>query len=210
MPLATTEQNNIEENNLNPRKKSRLIRTVQAHFYPDLIVSSPEVIDYERLKSMGFQVILLDVDNTLVLHGSHEGDAFARAIVTKVEQAGLIPVIASNAREHRARSFADSLGVEFISQAKKPGIEAICQDLTKRSCAYHNALMVGDQLLTDVWAARKAKIPVILTEKRSPHEIITVKMKRVIERLIRLLGGKDDWEMLKVIDYDVLMRRPRS
>lgn len=207
--MTTRKQQRSDTKNEINAKHSRLARQIRQKFYPDLIVPSPRSIPYDRLASMGFRIVLLDVDNTLVTHGSHEGDDFAKEIVLRVQKAGLIPVIASNAREHRARSFANSLGIDFIAQAKKPGIDAICLELTARSCERHNALMVGDQLLTDVWAARKANIPVILTQKRAEHEIITVKMKRVIERLLRFLGGKSEWEALKLKNTDDIKRSLR-
>lgn len=171
-------------------------RWIRARFFPDLIVPSPEVIDYRTLAAKGFRLVLLDIDNTLVCHGEHLGDDFARRVVGQVQEAGLLPIIASNAREERARSFADSLGLDFIANARKPAMEPICMELEGRQCLPKEAIMVGDQLLTDVWSARRAGMPVILTLRRDPAEMITVRLKRPIERILIRLGGKSHWQGL--------------
>lgn len=177
-----------------------LQRWIRARFFPDLIVPSPDVIDYTLLADRGFRLVFLDIDNTLVCHGSRRGDAFARRIVEDIHEAGLIPIIASNAREARARSFADSLDLEFIANAKKPAMEALCQDLSHRQCQPDHALMLGDQLLTDVWSARRAGMAVILTQRRDRREIVTVRFKRLIEWLLIRLGGKAYWDSLFLQD----------
>ncbi|HNZ63241.1 MAG TPA: HAD hydrolase-like protein [Bacillota bacterium] len=178
---------------------------VRTRFFPDMRVPSPDVIDFREIADRGFRVVLLDIDNTLAVHGSRTGDTFARGIVTRIEKAGLVPVIVSNARAGRARAYARSLGVSsFIPDAGKPGIEPICRHLRELGCSPDNALMIGDQLLTDVWSARRAGIPVILTDKRSSKELITVRVKRPIETLLRLIGGCSEWKILGEKGYDCL------
>ncbi|MGI6508441.1 MAG: YqeG family HAD IIIA-type phosphatase [Saccharofermentanales bacterium] len=193
---------NLRQNKI---KKNRGIAAwIRARFFPDRIVSSPEEIDFDALAMRGFRIVLLDIDNTLAFHGSETGDDFAKTIVDRVSAAGLCPVIVSNARLERAQTYADSLGISFIAHARKPGIENICRDLEHRECPCENALMVGDQLITDVWFARRAGIPVILTERRSPHELITVRVKRPLESLLIILGGRSHWNDLKGVSDDRL------
>ncbi len=188
-----------EKSNRQTKASTRtpLSRWVRDRFFPDLIVSSPDRLAYGKLAAEGFRLVLLDIDNTLVCHGSHLADAFARSVVEKIEEAGLTPIITSNARRQRAETFANSLGLGFIPEAKKPGIEAICRELDSYDCRMDQALMVGDQLLTDIWSARRAGLPVVLTDKRAPREIITVRFKRLIEGLLIRLGGRGHWEALR-------------
>lgn len=186
------------------RQGSTSDHSVRARFFPDMIVSSPLAIDYQKLAQAGFRLALLDIDNTLVCHGSFLCDQEAAETVARVKEAGLTPVIASNAPEQRARTFADSLGIDFIANAKKPGVEAICRELSGRGCDPGETVMIGDQLLTDVWSARKAGIPVILTDRRSKREIFTVRLKRPIEWILIRLGGKARWRALRE-DYSRLI-----
>jgi hypothetical protein len=44
--------------------------------------------------------------------------------------------------------------------------------------------MIGDQLLTDIWAARRAGVKSILVEPRSAQESGHIRIKRLIERII--------------------------
>ncbi len=192
-------------NHRNQIKKSHSISEwIRNRFFPDMIVSSPDTIDFEELQRRGFRVVLLDIDNTIALHGSKTGDSFAKNIVDRIHDAGLEPIIVSNAKIERARTFADSLGISFIAHARKPSIDAICRELQCRSCPCCDALMVGDQLLTDVWSAKRAGIPIIFTHKRSSKELITVRLKRPIEWLLIVLGGRSRWNALKGNDYDRL------
>ncbi len=174
-----------------------LSRWVRSRFFPDLIVASPGQLDYRKLAEEGFRLVLLDIDNTLALHGSRTADDFARSVVERIEGAGLVPVITSNARRQRAETYAGSLGLGFIPEAGKPGIGAICRELSERDCRPDQALMIGDQLLTDIWSARRAGLPVILTDKRARSEIVTVRFKRLIEWLLIRLGGKASWKSLR-------------
>lgn len=188
------------------RKGLTLSRRIRARFFPDLIVSSPLAIDYKQLAAQGFRIALVDIDNTLALHGSHVCDLEAAAIIRKIREAGLIPVVASNAPVERARAYADSLQVDFIAKAKKPAPQAICLDLDKRSCRPQDAIMIGDQLLTDVWSARRAGIPVILTEKRSKEELVTIRLKRILEWMLIRCGGRTHWQALQG-DYSRLTEK---
>ena len=179
-------------------KKNRgLSEWIRARFFPDRIVSTPAVIDFEALATQGFRIVLVDIDNTIALHGSTTADTFAKKVIERIKSADLCPVIVSNAGIERARSYADSLGISFIAHARKPGIDSICRDLAQRGCPRENALVIGDQLLTDVWSARRAGIPVVLTAKRSPKELFTVRIKRLLESILIKLGGRSHWDDLK-------------
>ncbi|HPX92943.1 MAG TPA: HAD hydrolase-like protein [Bacillota bacterium] len=189
--------NKSKEKEQSPERGLTLSCRIRSLFFPDLIVGSPLAIDFARLVSWGFRLALVDIDNTLVRHGSQAGDDHAVRVIRRMQDAGLTPVVASNAPRKRARAFADSLGIEFIAKAKKPQIEAICLALEERACLPQHTIMIGDQLLTDVWSARKAGIPVILTDRRSRQEIITVRLKRPLEWLLIRLGGKTRWHALR-------------
>ncbi len=200
--MMTDEQAGIQDKT-NRREGLTLSRRIRSSFFPDLIVASPLDIDYGKLASRGFRVALVDIDNTLACHGSHVCDLEATAIIQKIREAGLVPVVASNAPAQRARTYAGSLQVDFIASAKKPRTGAICRELENRSCRPERALMIGDQLLTDVWSARRAGIPVILTDKRSNKEIFTVRLKRLLEWILIRCGGMGHWRALRD-NYSVL------
>lgn len=172
-------------------------RRIRSRFFPDLIVASPARIDYPLLVSRGYQVALVDIDNTLACHGSRVCDQEAENIIACIQEAGLTPLVASNAPAERARTFADSLGVSFIAKAGKPKTREILRALDQKGYDACRTLMIGDQLLTDAWSARRAGIAAILTDRRSPKEIWTVRLKRPLEWILIRLGGKAFWQSLR-------------
>lgn len=182
-------------------------RWFQKHFFPDWIVPSLEALDFERLAAEGYKIAYLDIDNTLVFHGAHVGDDFARQTIQRVADAGILPVIASNAREPRARSFAASLDIPYVAEARKPSTKALLADLKERGIAPVDALMLGDQLLTDVWSGKRCGMAVVLTERRGKREICTVRLKRGIEWLIIRLGGLGHWKRRYETDASTLRAR---
>jgi predicted HAD superfamily phosphohydrolase YqeG len=68
-----------------------LIHFLSEKLKPDRIYRSIEQIDFRNLKAQGIDLVLLDIDNTLVHHGSHHPDAYARKAVETIQNAGLVP-----------------------------------------------------------------------------------------------------------------------
>ena len=66
---------------------------VRKSFFPDKTVEAVIDIDFEALKRQGFRVILLDIDNTLVPHGTHSADESALKIRDTLDNIGLAPVV---------------------------------------------------------------------------------------------------------------------
>lgn len=166
-------------------------------FFPDRVIDSVSDLDRSALIHSGIRVMLLDIDNTLARHGSRTADSFAKSVCEEIASDGIIPCICSNAKNERAQAYADSLGLRCIARAKKPSPDAILDFLKANNLQKDEVLMVGDQLITDVCAARRAGIPVVLVRPIDKKEIITVRLKRPLEKLLILLGGKDHFTSLE-------------
>ena len=150
-------------------------------FKPDRIYQSIALIDFNLLFAEGKRVVLLDIDNTLVRHGSHRADEFAISMVDRIRAAGLTPFLVSNAKPSRARQFADSLGVAFVGLAGKPSPRGLLKACAQLGYATGQAVMIGDQLFTDIAAARRAKVTAILVLPLDRHEAWNVAIKRIPE-----------------------------
>lgn len=177
---------------------------VRKSFFPDKTVEAVIDIDFEALKRQGFRVILLDIDNTLVPHGTHSADESALKIRDTLDNIGMAPVVCSNAKSERLFSFSGSLDVECIKDAKKPAPHAINDFMQRNDIKADEIIMIGDQLITDVLAARRAGIPVILCEPISKKEVFYVRLKRPLERLLVWIGGKDIFNALREVKIDSL------
>lgn len=157
---------------------------LRKNFLPDMISEGVDIIDYDKLKNNGIRLLLLDIDNTLAVHGSHSADAYAQAAIKKMKTSDLDVFILSNAKRHRAASYADTLGVEAEGMAYKPSPKLLLKVCSQKGIMPENACMIGDQLLTDIWAARRAGVMSILVKPRSEQEDIHIRFKRKIELII--------------------------
>lgn len=150
-------------------------------FRPDRIYQSIDQIDFEALATEGKKLIMLDIDNTLVRHGSRQANDFAKMIVERIQKAGLIPYIVSNAQMSRARLFANSLLVQFSGLSGKPSTRGLVKGMEQYQCSPEQSVMIGDQLFTDILAAHRAGVLKVLVLPLDRKEVWNVAIKRVFE-----------------------------
>lgn len=165
------------------------------HLKPDDRARDLLHVDYRQLFDRGIRLILLDIDNTLVRHGARRADEFAVEAVSRMQKAGFQIMIISNARQDRAGAFARTLNLPYIGMANKPSIKALREACRITGVGPQVACMIGDQLLTDIWAGRRAGVLTILVEPRFRQEAWNVRLKRPLENnLIRKItdhGGHE-------------------
>lgn len=154
-------------------------------FSPDYEIEDLRCVDWSQFKKEGLQLILVDIDNTLARHGSREPDNYARCVVGDIQHAGLDVTVLSNAAGDRAPEFARHLNVEGLGNVMKPSADKINMLLARHGLQPNQAMLVGDQLLTDVWAAKNAGIYSLKVRPRFKKELWTVRLKRYLEVLIR-------------------------
>ena len=111
----------------------------------------------------GISLLLIDLDNTLDSYRLFIPTARAVNIIKAIKETGVTPVIVSNNREKRVKGYADIAGVECIYSAHKPFSRRLRKFLKEKGVENEKVMLVGDQLMTDVLAARGAHIRVLLT-----------------------------------------------
>jgi len=141
-------------------------------------------VPFEDLHAAGYRLIMLDIDNTLVPHGSDQPDARACGSVARIAAAGLSCIVVSNAGSSRSRRFSDRLGVECLAYAGKPSPRGVLEACRRKQVDPSRAALIGDQLFTDMAAARRAGSAAIRVSPISPHEPPHVRLKRLFERLL--------------------------
>ena len=146
-------------------------------------------VNFHTLADQGYKLILLDIDNTLASHGASVADDYARQVILRVQEAGLACRIITNARWQRARQYAADLGVPLHARANKPSTRGIRKACLSTGIAPEQCVMIGDQLLTDVFAARRAGCLAILVRPRTTKEPQTIRIRRKWEK--KFLGRKD-------------------
>lgn len=161
-----------------------MLQIIDRLFKPDACFQDLLQIDFAAYASLGFKMVLLDIDNTLARHGSHQGDEFAREAVRRIYDAGMDCRIISNAAIRRAQQYAASLDLSFTAMANKPSPKALLEACRLSGIPASQAMMVGDQLLTDIAAARQAGCLAILVRPRYEQEAWNVRLKRLLEKTI--------------------------
>lgn len=155
-------------------------------FCPARAFESVTEIGLDGLKLRGKKLILLDVDNTIV-HWRQEN--FEPEVVAWIERAkaiGFQLAILSNTRHpERLNRIAETLGVPVIRGRFKPSTEMYRAALERFDCEPSEAIMVGDQLFTDVLGANRSGIEAIWVHQRSPRDFIGTKLSRLGERFMR-------------------------
>ncbi len=169
---------------------------------PDWYLEDLRKADWVLLGNRGIKLVLLDIDNTLVKHGAFEGDGYCLEVIASVKSAGLVPVILSNARGDRGAIFARNVKLPYVGNAKKPSTKALNGFLSVYGVSSQEAVMVGDQLFTDIWAGKRAKTWNLLVKKRDGREYISIKIKRIIEKLISSQKEYDKLENISLSGND--------
>ncbi len=130
-------------------------------FYPHEYARSVFGIDYDKLYKLGYRGLIFDVDNTLVHHGdlsTEEVDAFLLGLQSR--SFGI--VLLSDNETSRLESFTAKTHIPFIPDAGKPspmGYEAV---LAKLGLERSEAIVIGDQMFTDIRGANASGLASIL------------------------------------------------
>ncbi|MDR3108726.1 MAG: YqeG family HAD IIIA-type phosphatase [Planctomycetaceae bacterium] len=154
-------------------------------FKPHYYVESVTSLTRERLTAIGVNALLLDVDSTLKpYHANKISDEIA-CWINAQKMAGVCLCLVSNGHFLRIKPFAESIGIPFIAPAMKPlpfGCRRAIADLKLEP---KRTALVGDQIFTDVMAAKLAGIVSILVKPIQPEkEPFYARIKRPFERLV--------------------------
>lgn len=140
-------------------------------------------IDFFSLN--GIKNILLDLDNTLAGHDVLVADKRAKDYIKALIDFGYQVVIVSNNRGPRVASYAQSIGVDYRANMRKPLKNKFIRLLSEKKFDKHATILVGDQLLTDVFVANRVGIRSMLVEKLVDSDQWTTRFNRRLEAPIR-------------------------
>ena len=151
---------------------------------PDEFVNSIFDITPEYLKSKGIRGIITDLDNTLVEWDRPHSTEELVAWLKLHSDAGIKVIIASNNNEQRVKAFAEPIGLPYIFRAKKPLGKAYKNAMAQLNLKNSEVIMVGDQLLTDVFGAKRHKIYSFLVRPVAESDGFVTKFNRFVERRV--------------------------
>ena len=149
---------------------------------PDVIFDSVHDIDFDSLREKNIKGIIFDIDNTLVSYKTKKPTENISILLNKLKSEGFDICFVSNNSRERVDIFND--GFQFFSfpDAGKPSAKYIREALKAMKLDGCNVALVGDQLFTDVAAAKRSKIMAILVTPIEPVETAFFKFKRFMEK----------------------------
>ena len=107
-----------------------------------------------------------------------------KEILERLQGMGFAIMVVSNNKEPRVKSFADRLQIGYLHKANKPSPKGYQAAMVMMGSNEKNTLLIGDQIFTDVWGARKAGIYSILVGQIAAHEEIQIILKRKLEKIV--------------------------
>jgi len=165
-------------------------------FLPKLMVKSIYDIPLDDLYERGIRGIITDLDNTLV--GAKTPLATEELVtwLATVKEKGLKVVIVSNNDDSRVGKFAIPLDLPYIHAARKPTQRAFRQALTMLQLEPEKTLMIGDQMMTDVFGGNRMGLYTVLVAPIAPHEEgLGTKVNRQLEKIaIARLRKRGLWQ----------------
>ena len=138
----------------------------------------------EFLLSVGVRGIVLDIDNTLEPYENPTPTEQVLAWFESLAAAGIKAAFVSNNNAARVELFNKNLGFPAYSGAGKPFKKNVLRALSDMGVSADEAILMGDQVFTDVWAARNAGLRAILLPPIKDKRDILTRSKRVLERPI--------------------------
>ena len=156
------------------------------HFAPMQAVHALVDITPEELIAAGKKLVLVDVDNTLVEWRSEEIPETTVTWLEFMKRGGLQVCILSNTRNvNRLKGLSERLGIPYRLGKFKPSRAMYRMALEEFNTRPEEAIMIGDQLFTDILGANRSGIDAIWVKQMSPRDFVGTKISRFGERLIR-------------------------
>ncbi|PWG01028.1 YqeG family HAD IIIA-type phosphatase [Levilactobacillus bambusae] len=163
-------------------------------FKPTWMVPAIYDITPDQLNKHGIRAILTDLDNTLIAWNNPDGTPELRRWMYQMHDAGITIVVVSNNSAARVSRAVAPLGLPFVSRALKPGTSGIERARRKGHWSKNEVVMVGDQLITDVWAANRDGVRSILVKPILETDRWNTRFNRHFEKKLwrRLKTAHDD------------------
>ncbi|MBQ6703084.1 MAG: YqeG family HAD IIIA-type phosphatase [Clostridia bacterium] len=149
---------------------------------PDYDFDTYKGVTPEFMKSIGKTCILCDIDNTLVPYDEPLPTDDVLRWVESHRAAGIKIVLVSNNDKDRVEKFNEKINIPYMHKSGKPSKKTVKRALALLDEKKENAIMLGDQLLTDVITARLSGITAVWVPTIKKVETAFFRFKSAIEK----------------------------
>ncbi|HFI0447319.1 TPA: YqeG family HAD IIIA-type phosphatase [Streptococcus suis] len=152
------------------------------NYMPDFALEKAYDVTVDSLKKHGIKVVFVDLDNTLIAWNNPDGTPEMRQWLYDLRDAGIPVVVVSNNKYERVKRAVEKFGIEFEAFALKPFTFGINRALKRFHVQPHEVVMIGDQLMTDIRAAKRAGLKSVLVKPLIRTDSINTQINRWRER----------------------------
>ena len=149
---------------------------------PDYDFNTYKDVTPEFLKSIGKSCVLCDIDNTLVPYDVPNPTDDVITWAKNLLDNGIKIILVSNNEKERVELFNKPLGVPCMYKSGKPSKKTVRRAMSILEDEKQNAIMLGDQLLTDVITARLSGITAVWVPTIKKVETPFFRFKSAIEK----------------------------
>ena len=151
-------------------------------YKPTWMIEAIYQITPDQFKEQGIKAVFVDLDNTLIAWNNPDGTPEMRQWLHDLRDAGIPVVVVSNNKYERVKRAVEKFGIEFEAFALKPFTFGINRALKRFNVQPHEVVMIGDQLMTDIRAAKRVGLKSVLVKPLIRSDSINTQINRWRER----------------------------
>ena len=151
-------------------------------------------IDFKKLYNNGMRLVLTDLDNTLISYADNKPTQEIIDKFIEIEKIGFEIIVISNNVPSRVNTFLEGLKYKGLGNARKPLLIGLrkAMKLASKEYKHTETVIVGDQLMTDVFCANRFNsYSILVNPLKKKTEKWYTKMNRKIEvKMIEKIKSK--------------------
>lgn len=151
---------------------------------PDYYYNSVFEIPYKRLHEKKIRGLIFDVDNTLTPFHQKLPPAKVVALMKHLQKMGFEICLLTNNTTTRLNGFNAEMKLNGIANGLKPFTRGIRRAMSIMGTAKAETVIIGDQLLSDIWGGKNAGITTIMVKPITEKDFFFVRFKRIIENFM--------------------------
>ncbi len=151
-------------------------------FKPDIYRKNIFDISYSTLKNKGIKLLLFDLDNTIIPISEDIVSLKTKELFDKLNKDFKVMIV-SNSLNKRVSLIANSLNISYISFARKPLTCSFKKAIKINQVSNEEAVIIGDQLFTDILGGKKVSIKTILVDPLTKKDFKITKINRFLEKI---------------------------
>ena len=149
---------------------------------PDNLFASYRALTPAYLLERGIRVLIMDIDNTLAPYEQAEPDESIKTWLAQMKAAGIGLAFVSNNDWERVELFNREIGIPAFAKSGKPFGKTLRRVITLYGADASCTAMLGDQLLTDVFAGKHIGATALLVPPIQDKTTAFWRIKRALEK----------------------------